>query len=90
MVLHCQVLAIYNDLYFNYIDCLMPSGKHESLFLAVKETTKTDLYDTDLPELYTSHNEKVCMYIPTYDKPYFVCPSTTPGIRSNPTYIKAQ
>ena len=51
--------TIYNDLYFKYIDCLMSSGKHESLFHAVKETAKTDLYETDLPD--TSHSEKVYM-----------------------------
>ena len=44
----------------------MSSGKHESLFLTVKETAKTDLYETDLPEFDTSHNEKVYMYIITH------------------------
>ena len=64
----------------------MSSGKHESLFLAVKKTTKTDLYETNLPEFDTSH-KKVCMYIITHEKQYFVfnfLSSTTPGIRSNP------
>ena len=42
----------------------MSSGKHESLFLAVKKTAKTDLYETNLPD--SSHNEKVCMYIITH------------------------
>ena len=49
-------------MYFNYIDCLMSSGNHESLFRTVKETAKTDLYETNLPEFDTSHNVKVCMY----------------------------
>ena len=69
----------------------MSSEKHEPLFPPVKETTKTDLYDTDLPEFDTSQNKKVCMYI--LDKQYFVfnfLSSTTPGIRSNPTCFKAQ
>ena len=39
----------------------MSSEKHEPLFPPVKETTKTDLYDTNLPELDTSQNKKVCM-----------------------------
>ena len=47
----------------------MSSGKHESLFLAVKITTKTDLYETNLPEFDTSH-KKVCMYIITLEKQY--------------------
>ena len=83
--------TIYNDLYFNYIDCLMSSGNHESLFLAVKETAKTDLYDTNLSEFDTSYNEKVCMYVITYEKPYLVfnfLSSTTPGISSNPKALQ--
>ena len=70
----------------------MSSEKHDPhLFLPVKETTKTDLYDTDLPEFDTSNNEKVYNYIP--DKQYFVfnfLSSTTLGIRSNPTCFEAQ
>ena len=41
----------------------MSSGKHESLFLTVKETAKTE---TDLPEFHTAQNKKVCMYILTH------------------------
>ena len=41
----------------------MSSGKHESLFLTVKETAKTELYETDLPEFDTAQNKKVCICI---------------------------
>ena len=40
----------------------MSSEKHEPLFPPVKETTKTDLYK-NLPEVDTSQNKKVCIYI---------------------------
>ena len=77
----------------------MSSGSRESPFLSVKETAKTDLYETHPlgvgNEFDSSHkHEKVCVYIllHTWQIIFYLQFSllTTPGIRSNPAYFKAQ